>query len=433
MDLLTANDRPGAYPDSWYAATVDPLPPFPPARGEIACNVCIVGGGYTGLSAALHLAERGYTVRLLEANRVGWGASGRNGGQIAVGQRVEQDRLEADLGRETAARLWQLGRESVETVHDLIARHGIDCGYRPGIIHADHRARYVAHSHAYAEKLRRDYGYDKLRPLDRDEIRALVGSPGYHGGALDMGSGHLHPLALALGLARAADAAGATIHEASRVTAIAAGARVVLTTAEATIRADHVILACNGYLGGLAPPVAARVMPINNFVVATEPLGADRARGLIRDDHAVGDSRFVINYFRLSADHRLLFGGGESYGWRFPADIAAKVRRPMLEVFPQLRGVAIDYAWGGTLGITMRRLPHVARLAGNIFSAGGYSGHGVAMGTFAGRVMADAIAGQAERFDVMAGVPAPRFPGGAALRWPLLVLAMSWYALRDRL
>jgi gamma-glutamylputrescine oxidase len=433
VDILTANDRPGAYPPSWYAATAEPPPPVPAAEGVVACDVCVVGGGYTGLSAALHLAERGYDVALVEAHRVGWGASGRNGGQIAVGQRVDQDVLEARLGRAEAHRLWQLGLESVALVHDLVARHGIDAAYVPGLIHADHRARFVAASHAYARKLDAEYGYDRIRPVDRDEMRALVGSPGYHGGTLDTGSGHLHPLRYAFGLARAAAGAGVRIFERSRVTRLVPGEPARLDTGRAELRARHVLLACNGYLGGLDGGVAARVMPINNFIVATEPLGEDCARGLIRDDHAVGDSRFVINYFRLSEDRRLLFGGGESYGYRFPRDIAAKVRRPMLEVFPQLRGVRIDYAWGGTLGITMSRLPHVARVAGNILSAGGYSGHGVAMGSFAGAVMAEALAGQAERFDVMAGVPTPRFPGGAALRAPLLTLAMTWYALRDRL
>jgi gamma-glutamylputrescine oxidase len=433
LDVLTGNDAPGRYPPSWYAATA-PLPdPCPPARGALTADVCIVGGGFTGLSAALHLAGRGYDVVLLEAHRVGWGASGRNGGQIAVGQRVDQDVLEARLGRETAARLWDLGLASVELVHSLCARHGIDCDYVPGLIHADHRARFVRNTHAYVEKLRADYGYDRIAPLDRAGLQALVTAPGYHGGFVDTGSGHLHPLKLALGLARAACSAGVQLFETTRVTRIVPGDPVRIDADGASVTARFAVLAANGYLGGLSAPVAARVMPINNFIVATEPLGADRARALLPGNHAVADSRFVINYFRRSPDHRLLFGGGETYGLRFPRDIAALVRRPMEQVFPQLRGVRINHAWGGTLGITATRLPHVARLKGNILSAGGYSGHGVAMATLAGQVMADAIAGQAERFDLMAEVPTPAFPGARGLRTPLLALAMSWYALRDRL
>jgi gamma-glutamylputrescine oxidase len=432
-DVLTANDRSGRYPPSWYAATV-PLPePLPQAQGAIRADICVIGGGYTGLSAALHLAERGYDVVLVEAHRAGWGASGRNGGQIAVGQRVDQETLEARLGREMAARLWDLGLASVDLVHSLCARHRIDCDYVPGLVEADHRARHVRHTHAYVEKLQRVYGYDRIAPLDRAGLRALVDAPGYFGGAVDSGSGHLHPLKLALGLARAAQSAGVRLFEGSRVTRLLPGDPVRIELDGATVTARFALLAANGYLGGLVPDVAARVMPINNFIVATEPLGKDRASALLPGNHAVGDSRFVINYFRRSPDHRLLFGGGESYGLRFPRDIAALVRRPMEQVFPQLRGVGIDFAWGGTLAITLPRLPHVARLSGNLMSAGGYSGHGVAMATFAGQVMADAIAGQAERFDLMAEVPIPAFPGGAALRGPLLTLGMIWYALRDRL
>ncbi|MFO7920124.1 MAG: FAD-binding oxidoreductase [Nioella sp.] len=433
MDLLDINDRPGAYPPSLYAHAATPLPRFPAADGDISCDVAVVGGGFTGLSTAWHLARRGYDVALLEASRVGFGASGRNGGQVGQGQRVEQDELEAMVGRDHARALWDIANQSVDLVREIAARDEVHATFHPGIIHAAHRARDVPGYAAYARKLRDDYGYDRIRALDREELRALVTSPAYHGGTLDTGAGHIDPLELALGLARLATGAGARIFESSRVLRIDAGDPARLFTEDSQVTARHVVLGCNGYLGRLVPRVAARVMPINNYVVATEPLGRARQEEIIRHNHAVADSKFVVNYFRFSDDHRLLFGGTESYRYRFPRDIAGAVRRPLEEVFPQLEGVPITHAWGGTLGITMNRMPHFERIAGNILSLSGYSGHGVAMATLAGQIAAETIAGQAERFDVMASVPTPRFPGGATLRWPLLVLAMAWYSLRDRL
>jgi len=429
MDLLHTNDRAGEYPASYYVATAQALPPFAPAKGALTCDVCVVGGGYSGLSAALHLAQAGYDVILLDAQRVGFGASGRNGGQVGTGQRIGQDTLEGMVGKDQARALWDLSLDSVALVRDLIADHGMDCGWSSGIIEADHRAKDVAHSHEYADKLRTEYEYDHIRAVGRDEMRALVGSPAYYGGTLDIGGGHIHPLRYAFGLARAAQAAGVRIFERSKVTAVSDDAKV--TTQDAVIHAKFVVLGCNGYLGALDDGVAQRVMPINNFIAATEPL--DDPRSIIRDNHAVADSKFVINYFRLSEDNRLLFGGGESYGYKFPRDIAATVRKPMAEIFPQLKDIKIDYAWGGTLGITMNRMPHFARISDRVLSVSGYSGHGVAMATLAGKLAAQAVGGQAEKFDLFSTVPTPRFPGGPRLRTPLLVLAMLWYSLRDRL
>ncbi|WP_306047500.1 FAD-binding oxidoreductase [Nioella sp. MMSF_3534] len=433
MDLLTVNDRPGDYPPSFYAHAAPPLPRFPTATGEITCDVAVVGGGFTGLSAAWHLAKRGYDVVLLEASRVGFGASGRNGGQVGQGQRLEQDELEAMVGQDHARALWDIANQSVDLVREIADRDEVRATFHPGVIHAAHRARYVPDYAAYAEKLQTEYGYDQIRALDREELRALVNSPAYHGGTIDMGAGHIDPLELALGLARLASGAGARIFEMSKVERLEQGEPARLVTATARVTARHVVLGCNGYLGGLVPQVAARVMPINNYVVATEPIGPDRQEEIIRGNHAVADSKFVVNYFRFSDDHRLLFGGTESYRYRFPRDIAGAVRRPLEEIFPQLKGVTITHGWGGTLGITMNRMPHFERVAGNILSLSGYSGHGVAMATLAGQIAAETIAGQAERFDVMASVPTPRFPGGVAMRWPLLVLAMLWFSLRDKL
>lgn len=434
-NLLTANDRAGQYPDSYYAATANATAPFAKLEGDQTCDIVIIGGGFTGLSSALHLAERGYDVILLEAHRVGWGASGRNGGQVGSGQRREQDELEQMVGRDDAHKLWDIAEESKDIVKALIAKHNIQCDWKPGILHADHRARFVEHSHAYAEKLQTEYGYEDIRFVDHDEMRAMLGTEFYHGGSIDMGAGHLHPLNFALGLADAARASGARIFEGAVVTSYEnqAGKVTVKTKDGSVVSANKLILGCNGYLDALDDRVAKRVMPINNFVIATEPLGDDLARELIRDDVAVADSKFVINYYRLSADKRMLFGGGETYGYNFPRDIKAFVSPHMLEVYPQLKDVKIDYGWGGTLAITMNRMPFFEKIDDNIFTASGYSGHGVAMATLAGQIMADAVSGTMERFDVMANIKTPVFPGGKMLRFPMLVAAMLWYSIRDKL
>ena len=432
MNLLFANDRQGRYPPSWYAATANDLPAFAPLRGQEKADVCIVGAGYTGLSAALHLAERGYDVVLLEAHRVGFGASGRNGGQLGSGQRMEQDGLEKLVGREDAAKLWDLAEDAKGLVKSLIAKHAIDCHLKPGIAHMCFTPREVEAEHAYADHLAARYGYTALEKLDRDAAQAICPSPRYVGGTLDMTAAHLHPLNYALGLARAARDAGVRIYENTLVAQVNKGQPARVQADKGAVTADHVILACNGYLGGLDRKVAARVMPINNFIAATEPLGDDTARVLARDI-AVADTKFVVNYFRLSHDNRLLFGGGESYGYRFPSDIGATVRKPMAEIFPHLRDVRFDYTWGGTLGITMKRMPYLARLGSNMLSASGYSGHGVGTATHAGQLMAQAIIGESQGFDILARLPVPGFPGGSALRSPLLALAMTWFALRDRI
>ena len=431
MNLLYSNDTQGAFPRSWYAATAHERTPAPQLRGDAAADICVVGGGFTGLSAALHLAERGYSVALIEAHRVGFGASGRNGGQLGSGQRVEQTDLEKMVGEAEALKLWELAENAKYLVKQLISKHNIDCDLKPGIAHATFSASETAHEHAYVEHLQSRYGYDQITALSEEALSAVCPSPRYKGGSLDMGAAHLHPLNYALGLARACEKAGVTFYENTHVHHIEDGAKVTVRCDTGRVLADHVILAANGYLGGLNRRVAGRVMPINNFIAATEPLGEDAVRVLTKDI-AVADSKFVVNYFRLSSDNRLLFGGGESYGYKFP-DIDKTVRKPMIDIYPHLKDIRFDYTWGGTLAITMRRLPYLTRLAPNILSASGYSGHGVGTATQAGKLMADAIAGEATGFDTMARIPNTPFPGGAALRTPLLTLAMTWYALRDRL
>lgn len=433
MNLLDANDQPGSYPGTYYAAGAQPLSECNPIAGDVTCDVCIIGGGFTGLSTALHLAQRGYDVRLVEAQRIGFGASGRNGGQVGQGQRRDQDELEDMFGKAHAKDLWNIGTAAVELVRDLSTSDMIHARFHSGILHADHRSRFVDHSKAYVDKMHRDYDYADIRFVPKDEIRNIVNSPIYHGGTLDTRSGHIDPLQLALGLGRMAQANGAKLHELSRVVQLVEGPKPKIRTQSAIISAEHVVLACNGYIGDLHNDVTRRVMPINNFIVATEPLEPDEQERILSSNIAVADSKFVVNYFRFSDDHRLLFGGTESYGYRFPQDISSKVRVPLTEVFPQLKDVRLDYAWGGTLGITMNRLPHFERYGGNILSMSGFSGQGVALGTLAGQIAAEAISGQAERFDIMARIPTPRFPGGKRMQHPLLILAMLWYSLRDRL
>ncbi len=431
MNLLHANDRTGEYPPSYYAATATPVAPHPMLKGEVRADVCIVGAGYTGLSAALHLAQAGYDVVVLEAHRVGFGASGRNGGQVGSGMRQDQDWLERQFGLETAQRLWTLGEDAKALVRRLIADHAMPVTLRPGVAHACRTDAEVRHAREYVEKLHRAYGYTQIEALDRAQMRALIGSKVYHGGDIDHGAGHLHPLNYALGLAAAATRAGAQIMERSEVVHIAHGAKPMVRTGQGHVICDHVLLAGNGYISGLERSVAARVMPINNFILATEPLG-DHAKDILSQPVAVADTKFVVNYWRLSDDNRLLFGGGESYSYRFP-DIIKTVSKPMLEVYPQLKGTRIDHAWGGTLAITMNRMPCFVRPKANVLSASGYSGHGVALATLAGKMCAQAIQGQHEQFDVLANLPQQRFPGGPILRWPLLVAAMTWFSMRDRL
>lgn len=434
MNLLYANDRPGAYPGSYYAATATPFAAQPALRGETRADVCVIGGGYTGLSAALHLAQAGFEVALLEAHRPGFGASGRNGGQLGSGQRLEVDELEAKAGKTAARQLWDMAEEAKALVRDLAAQGGVRVF--PGIAHACRSAAELTHAHRMAAHLARHYDYDQITPLNRADFRDLVPSPAYIGGDLDHGAGHLHPLNFALALARQAQEAGARLYDLSPVHHIQHPARAdqktVVQSDRGRVICDHVVLAANGYLGGLNGRVAARVMPLNNYIAVTEPLGP-RAAQVLRDPIAVADSKFVVNYWRLSEDNRLIFGGGESLSYRFPRDIFAKVRKPMLEVYPDLADIRLTHAWGGTLAITLSRMPLFDRPAPNTLSASGFSGHGVAMATLAGKLMAQAIAGQAAGFDAMAALAPRPFPGGALLRWPALVAGMSWYALRDRL
>lgn len=416
---------------SYYVATANPFARAPKLEGEASVDVVIVGGGYTGLHAALNAVERGFSVILLEAGRIGWGASGRNGGQMIPGWRKGAGELIARYGETRARLLFDLALEARDLSVARIEKHAIACDYRANghLTLASKRAD-AAWIRNESETLARVMNYPHARVLSEGEARAEVNATGFHGALLDAGGGHVHALNYALGLADAARAAGVIFHEDSRVVRLETERRVVAHTERGVVRARYGVLACDALLGDLEPRLAARIMPVANYLVATEPLVDSRA--LIANDRAVSDSRFVVNYFRLSADGRLVFGGGERYTPAPPADIAAFARRHMVNFFPQLADTRIDHAWGGLVSISMTRLPHIGR-TGDLFFAHGYSGQGVLLPALAGKVLVEAMSGTAERFDVLAGMAPPEFPGGAMLRSPLHVLGMLWYALRDRL
>lgn len=427
------NTSTNGYPGSYYAATANHLPLFPELVGGEKADVCVIGGGFTGVSAALNLAEQGYRVVLLEAERIGFGASGRCGGLIGSGQRKDALEMEEAFGIERSRQFWDFAEAAKAEIRGRVAKHDIDCDLQAGQLEGVHKQGFLDWPAEYAELLAERYDYPHCRPLDKEEAQAMVATPTFLGGLWDAEAATIHPLNYVLGLARAAADAGVEIYEQSRVVKYTRTDPAMITTSGGEVEAAFIVLACNGYLGTLESRVASRIMPINNFMLATEPLDRDRARKIIDGRFGVHDTRFVVNYFRLSEDNRLLFGGGENYRSGFPADIGNFVRPNMLRLFPQLEDVRIDYAWGGTLSVTVNRLPHVGRLAPNLFFAQGYSGHGISIANFAGKVIAEAIAGTAERFDVFAGLPTPRFPGGTLLRYPGMVLGMMYYSLKDRL
>ena len=432
MNPLYRNDRPGEFPLSYYAATADIPPVRPSLDGDVRADVAILGAGYCGLWAALTCARAGLRVVVLEAHRAGFGASGRNGGQVGSVYNKDLNWLDQRVGQAATDALFQISEEGKAQLRQFCEDHAPNAQYKPGIAHGGWNGSEVDDLHADAEALAERYGYDALEFLDGPAFRDIVKSEVYKGGTLDMGAGHIHPLNYAIALAREAEAAGAVIHELTEVTKIETENGVRMHTNHGVLSADHGIVAGNGYLPNIVRKVAARTMPINSFIAATEPLGA-RALDVLTKDIAVADDRFVVNYFRLSEDKRLLFGGRENYSLGFPTDIGTRLRQRMESLFPQISGIGVDYTWGGTLGITTHRLPYLTRLGPTAMSAGGFSGHGVSLAGMAGRVMGEAMLGQAKRFDVLEKLPCPAFPGGAAFRAPLLTLAMAWYAMRDRL
>ncbi len=422
-----------AYPDSYYAATAVGMHEHPSLQESLRADVCVIGGGFTGLSAALNLAEQGLDVVLLEAERIGFGASGRNGGLIGSGQRKDVLEMEAQFGLQRSRQFWQFAEDAKQEIRDRVQEHAIDCDLQYGQLEGVHKKRYLGMAQEISAALAERYDYPYTSALNREQTRALVATDDYLEGLQDEQAMTIHPLNYALGLARAAAAAGVRIFEQSRVLDYTRSDPATIRTATGSVTARFIVLGCNGYLGKLEPRVAGKIMPINNFLLTTETMDDARAEALIPGRYGIHDTRFVVNFYRMSADRRLIFGGGENYRARFPADIANFVRPKMLKVFPQLADLGIDYAWGGTLSVTVNRLPHVGRLAPNLWFAQGYSGHGISIANFAGKVVAEAIGGTAGRFDAFASLPTHTFPGGTLLRFPGMVLGMLYYSLKDRL
>jgi gamma-glutamylputrescine oxidase len=406
------------------------LPEQPTLQGRIDADICILGAGYTGLSAALELAEAGYKVVVLEAERIGWGASGRNGGQAIAGFGCGEAKLEALVGFEDARRMFDLSREGLQWLRERIAKHGIACDWRDGHATVPIKPRQQREVLAAVDDFRNRYDYP-VEWWDRERLRAQLASDRYLGALYDPNSGHLHPLEYALGLARAAMAAGVRIFEHSRVTQLVRGDKPVFKTSQGEVRCDFAILAGNALVHGIAPELDAKIMPVGTYIGATEPLGEECATALIGNDMAVADTNWALDYFRRSRDHRLLFGGRASYSTLPPPNLRGTMTRRMRRVFPQLADVQIEYVWGGYIDISLNRAPHFGRLTPNIYFAQGFSGHGVIATGLAGKVMSEAIRGQSERLDLFAKIPHQPFPGGRALRTPMLVAAMAWYKLRD--
>lgn len=422
---------PGQAPATYYDASAPAAAARPRLHGEMRADVCVIGGGYTGLSAALHLAEQGAKVVLVEAQTIGAGASGRNGGQIHTGLRKDQAELERWLGPIHARDLWNLAEEAKATLRDLVQRHEIACGLKSGLVIAAHNHGALCDLADDTAHLSKAYGYADARMMDAQETVRQLGTAVYPGGRFDSGGGHLQPLSYARGLAAAAEKAGANLFEFSPAVRVETQqSNVRVTCADGVILADQIVLACDSYSASVVPALARYIAHVESFIVATEPLDEDLRRKILPCDVAVADTRHVLDYYRKSEDGRMLFAGRESY-LRPPKNIPALVRPRMARVFPELENSPIAYGWSGTVGITRTRMPHFGRLGARLLFAHGYSGQGVALATLGGKLMAEAILGRPEKFETFTRVPAQAFPGGALLRKPLVTAALMWFKLVD--
>jgi len=420
------------YPSSYYAASANPVPARPELQGEVETDVCVIGAGYTGLSTALFLLENGFKVTVLEAAKVGFGASGRNGGQIVNSYSRDIDVIERSVGAKQAKLLGDMAFEGGRIIRDRIAKYNIQCDLKDGGVFAALSAKQMGHLESQ-KKLWERFGHTQLELMDAKRIREVVGTDSYVGGMLDMSGGHIHPLNLALGEAAAVESLGGVIHEQSPAVKIDRGANPVVHTPKGRVKAKFVVVAGNAYLGGLVPELASKSMPCGTQVITTEPLSADLAKSLLPTDYCVEDCNYLLDYYRLTGDNRLIFGGGVVYGARDPSNIEAIIRPKMLKVFPQLKNVKIDFAWTGNFLLTLSRLPQVGRIGDNIYYSQGCSGHGVTYTHLAGKVLAEVLRGQAERFDAFATLPHYPFPGGRMFQVPFSAIGAWYYTMRDKL
>ena len=427
---MNPNDRETA--NSWYEASRRYTITAQQIRGEQRADVVVIGGGLSALSTALHLAEKGVDVALVESRHVGWGASGRSGGQIILGYSIGQPSLEKLVGLHSARELWQHSLDALAWTRARIKKHRIDCDLTAGYLHAGIKPRHQRHLNEWIEHLAKRYDYHDLEYLERARLREVLGSEMYCGAVSDSQSGHLHPLNYCLGIAKAAQQAGARLYHNSAVTAVQTKASsITVHTAVANITCEQVVYGCNAYLDSLQPSLAKTIMPVGTCIIATEPLDASIAAGLIANRAAVADENLVLDYFRLSADNRLLFGGRVSYLALEPRRLLRALRHRMTRVFPQLRDVRIDYSWGGYVAITRNRAPHIGQLDERCWFAQGFSGHGMALTGYVGGLLADAVLGEQQRIECFRNIPHKNFPGGIALRTPSLVAAMSCRRLWD--
>lgn len=421
-----------SYPQSYYAASANPVPQRPALQGETETDVCIIGAGYTGLSTALFLLENGFKVSIVEAAKVGFGASGRNGGQIVNSYSRDIDVIERTVGPKQAQLMGQMAFEGGRIIRERIAKYDINCDLKDGGVFAAFTPKQMKHLEAQ-KKLWERFGHTQLEIMDAQRIREVVKTENYIGGMLDMSGGHIHPLNLALGEAAAVESLGGVIYEQSPAVRIERGANPVVHTPEGRVKAKFIVVAGNAYLGNLVPELAAKTMPCGSQVIATEPLSEDVAKSLLPQDYCVEDCNYLLDYFRLTGDRRLIYGGGVVYGAKDPANIEAMIRPMMLKTFPQLKGVKIDYAWTGNFLLTLSRLPQVGRIGDNIYYSQGCSGHGVTYTHLAGKILAEALRGQAERFDAFGSLPHYPFPGGRLFRVPFTAMGAWYYSLRDKL
>ena len=421
---------------SYYEASVQREPLGAPLVGAHQADAVVVGAGYAGLSAAIELAQRGFSVVVLEADRVCSGASGRNGGQAIVGYASGQQPFEDQLGQADARRAWDMSMESIRMLDEYIEKHGIDCDRVHGYLHLADSPRKARALQADMQELHEHYGLESTL-YTGDDVRQHIDSPRYCAAAFEPVSGHLHPLKFGLGLARAARALGVKIYEMSPVQGMQRGAKLVARTPQGSVTARFGVLAGNCTLSEygpqVAPEITPRIMPVGTYMIGTAPLDPALCRRLIPSNASACDNNFVLDYFRFSADHRMLFGGRVSYTTGTPARLKELMRERMVQVFPALSHAAVDFVWGGFVDISMNRAPDFGRLGSNLYYLQGFSGHGVAATVLGGRLVAEAIAGQAERFDVFARLQHRNFPGGPLLRMPSLVLGTLYHRLKDLL